>query len=66
MVILQDRASTFIDGNAIPLPAFGHRSLCFSCGMSILRTTRIHAVRSDRQERNIILRKVPLHLVNIF
>ncbi|KAJ8719174.1 hypothetical protein PYW07_016730 [Mythimna separata] len=63
--ILQDRANTFIDGvNPLPLPAFGHRSICFSCGLSILRASRTHAVRSDRPERNIILRKVPLHLVS--
>ena len=66
MALLHDRANTFDEGSALPLPAFGHRSVCFSCGLSILRASRTYPLRSDRQERNILLRNVPLHLVNIF
>ncbi|XP_072946923.1 uncharacterized protein [Epargyreus clarus] len=47
----------------LTLPAFGHRSVCFPCGNSILRARRTYSVQ-DRQERNILLRLVPLHLVS--
>lgn len=54
------------EGSAMPLPALGHRRICFPCGNSILRAPRTYPVRHDRQERNILMRLVPLHLVNIY
>ncbi|CAG4973512.1 unnamed protein product [Parnassius apollo] len=58
--LLQDQANTISEG----LPAFGHRSICFTCGISILRATRTYPVRQDRQERNILVRHVPLQLIS--
>ncbi|CAG5056654.1 unnamed protein product [Parnassius apollo] len=44
LTLLQDQANTISEG----LPAFGHRSICFTCGNSILRATRTYPVRQDR------------------
>ncbi|CAG4976885.1 unnamed protein product [Parnassius apollo] len=59
LTLLQDQANTISEG----LPAFGHRSIYFTCGNSILRATRTYPVRQDRQERNILVRHVPLYLI---
>ncbi|CAG4952586.1 unnamed protein product [Parnassius apollo] len=60
LTLLQDQANTISEG----LPAFGHRSICFTCGNSILRATRTYSVTQDRQERNILVVHVPLHLIS--
>ncbi|CAG5055816.1 unnamed protein product [Parnassius apollo] len=60
LTLLQDQANTILEG----LPAFGHRSICFTCGNSILRAARTYPVRQDRQERNILVRHIPLHLIS--
>ncbi|CAG4978258.1 unnamed protein product [Parnassius apollo] len=60
LTLLQDQANTISEG----LPAFGHRSICFTCGNSILRATRTYPARQDRQERNILVRHVRLHQIS--
>ncbi|XP_034839386.1 uncharacterized protein [Maniola hyperantus] len=45
-----------------PAPLFGHRSVCFACGTSTLRT-RTSPVHANSAERNVILRWVSPHLV---
>ncbi|KAL4718704.1 hypothetical protein ACJJTC_013050, partial [Scirpophaga incertulas] len=46
-----------------PQPMFGHRSVCFACGVSILRA-RTHLVHPDCPERNIIMRWTVPHLMS--
>ncbi|CAG5000682.1 unnamed protein product [Parnassius apollo] len=46
LTLLQDQANTISEG----LPAFGHRSICFTCGNSILRATRTHILYQDWKE----------------
>ncbi|KAL4708815.1 hypothetical protein ACJJTC_011779 [Scirpophaga incertulas] len=66
MGLLLEQANSVVNkGSPLPLPAFGHRSVCFSCGLSILRArSRSYNIKSDRPEWNIILRNVPPHLVS--
>ncbi|KAF9413673.1 hypothetical protein HW555_008119, partial [Spodoptera exigua] len=62
--LLQNRVNTMSEGSAMPLPALGHRRICFPRVNSILRAPRTYPVRHDRQERNILMRLVPPHLVS--
>ncbi|XP_045493201.1 uncharacterized protein LOC123692489 [Colias croceus] len=61
--LLQNRANTTSEGSILPLSAFGHRRVCLPCGNSILRS-RTYPVRHDREERNVLIRFVPQHLVS--
>lgn len=45
-----------------PTALFGHTSVCFACGTSILRT-RTSRVPENSEERSVILRWTSPHLV---
>ncbi|RVE41531.1 hypothetical protein evm_013816 [Chilo suppressalis] len=62
--ILQNRANVMNDENILPLPAFGHGRVCFPCGNSILRAPITYPVNQDREERHVLNRLVPLHLIS--
>ncbi|RVE45293.1 hypothetical protein evm_010065 [Chilo suppressalis] len=52
-----------VSNTSAPEPMFRHRSVCFACGVSILRI-RTHLVHPDCPERNIIVRWTFPHLVS--
>ncbi|KAL0860542.1 hypothetical protein ABMA27_009913 [Loxostege sticticalis] len=50
----------------ISSPEVGHQSVCFGCGVSLLRTSerRTYQIRPDCPQRDVILQWTPLHLVS--
>ncbi|CAB3262362.1 unnamed protein product [Arctia plantaginis] len=50
------------EGEPVPPPMFGHRSVCYGCGISILRA-RTHLLKHNFSVRNVIIGQMSPHLV---